>query len=1037
VADLESAVGGRGGAVVLIGEPGIGKTALAAELARRATSLGARVLWGRCSDLAARTEWESVAQALGALLDDGLLDAALAARCGGGLLAVLPDAAHLAPDLSPPAGADPETIAFTAARAISRLLRHVCLGQPCVLVIDDVHDADAASLRLLSRLAQEARTMKLWIVMTAREAELGARERVAEVAALTRDVTMTRLGALDREAGNELIRRVAPALPASTVERVLREAEGNPLFIGELAALLASRSSDDVQIPVGIKASIRSRLDRLPPETRGFVDALAVLGGHAPIERAAAIARVPQAAATLAFELGIAVHAGVSHARMSHALVRDVAYAELEHSHRNALHRRAAEDAAARVASGDHTAAIQHVRHLVASSEHVQAIDAAIVAARSASLRAADDEAVSLLETAGADLTGVDDRHRIELDIELGRALLRSGRSDDGVAACARAATMADKLGDPDLAARAALARGSVFRFGHVDRGLVAALAHSLAIRGPREDAIHARLLARHAAAEQPSLRPSEPIARAHEAFKLARRVGDDHVRLDVLHDGMAALVDFEDPRVRAELNGELLALARKTRAPWYELRALSRLVFDHADVGAASEADAVIDDLDHVARSFAHPRHQWRVAMMRAFRASSAGQWSTADRNLDEGIALGGDDPALTYALFGHRLARLRAQERAEELVQLVEESSSLRALHGMESMHHTVLAFAYVRTGQLDRARAEMPRALPCLQFEDVGFSAMYAEAAAALGDLEACAAVLPLLEKWGPRFASGGPMFMYVADPVERYLGLVVAALGDRARAIACLESALARLHASGSLPYIARPSIELATLLDSDSAPTARARAASLRKEAASIAERFDLVDLRVPAATETRTPYVPESPGFTLVREGEAWAITSRGSTFRLRDGRGLRILAQLVERPGEDLHALDLADTNEGTIDRGDAGVVLDARARAEYRARLVDIREDLADAERRQDLGWIDRLRTEAETIQMELARAFSPAGRARRSGMAAERARSAVTRRAREAIAKIAEHDPALGEHLSWAVRTGMTCSYRPNRS
>src|SRR5258705_269467 len=83
-------------------------------------------------------------------VDDGALDAALAARCGAGLLAVVPDAVHVAPEVVPPAGADPETIAFAATRATTRLLRHLCLQRPCVLVIDDVHDADPASLRLLA-----------------------------------------------------------------------------------------------------------------------------------------------------------------------------------------------------------------------------------------------------------------------------------------------------------------------------------------------------------------------------------------------------------------------------------------------------------------------------------------------------------------------------------------------------------------------------------------------------------------------------------------------------------------------------------------------------------------------------------------------------------------------------------------------------------------------------------------------------------------------------------------------------------------------
>ena len=1033
---LHAAISGRGAAVAVIGEPGIGKTALVHAIAARAQAAGARVLWGRCSDLGARTEWEPLAQALGALVDDGTLDLALATRCGAGLLAVVPDAAHVAPELMPPAGADPETIAFSATRATTRLLRHACLQQPCVLVIDDVHDADAASLRLLARLGQDARTMPLLILMTAREAELGARQRVAEVAELTRDLAMVRIGALARDAGVALIRRVAPDLPAPIVDRVLAAGEGNPLYLGELAALLASRattSGDELPIPVGIKASIRSRLDRLPADTRSLVEALAVLGGHAPLERAAEIAEVPPAAAALALELGIAVASGPAHARMSHALVRDVAYAELPAERRRQFHRRAAENASGRTRAGDHAAATEQVRHLVACGAAEEAIVAAIEAARAASARAADDEAVSILEIAGAGTKAIDARHRAELDIALGRALLRSGRSDEGIAACTRALALADQLNDADLAARAALARGSVFRFGHVDRGLVAALREAFRRRGPREDALHARLLARLAAAEQPSRDPAEPMKRAHESFALARRVGDDHVLLDVLHDGMGALVDFEHPRIRGAINQELLALARGMRAPWYELRALNRLVFDHADLGHAREADDTIEALDRVARSFAHPRHQWRVSMLRALRASSDGAWAAADRHLDEATALGSDDAMYPFALFGHRLARLRAQERSDELVQLLttDDNDPMRQFGDLVSLHAAATVAAFVRAGQLDRARELMPHARECIVFDDVGFTVMFAEAAAALGDREACTVLEPVLVRWTERFASGGPMFMYVADPVARYLGLVVAVLGDRTRAIELLDAALAQLRTSGLTPYLARTANDLAAVLETGTT-VERERAAALRKEAAEISERFDLVDLRAPAPATPATSS-DAAQRFTLVREGEVWAITSRGTTFRLRDSRGLRILATLVERPNEDLHALDLADSSDGTIDRGDAGEVLDARARSEYRARLVDLRDDLADAERRGDLGWIDRLRTEAELIQAELSRAFAPGGRARRTGAAAERARSAVTRRVRDAIAKIREHDAELGAHLEWAVRTGATCCFR----
>jgi hypothetical protein len=1007
---LAAARDGRGQTIVLIGEPGIGKTSLVSAIARDAGTL---VLWGACSGFGAQA-WEPIARALDSLFDQRLVDAAMVASCGVGLLAIVPEAGRLVPDLVAPVGADPETIAFTVARATTRLLRQICLARPCVLVIDDVHDADAATLRLVARLAQESRTMPLLIAMTAREGELAASAHAAEVAELSRVAKLVRITALDRVASTSLIRRVAPALAHPQIERVLATADGNPLYLGELAAVLATRSSAEIPIPVGIKASIGTRLDRLPADTRRLVNALAVLGTEAAVDTVGAVAGVATNAIGTAVELGIVVELS-GRVRLLHALVRDVAYAGIAPADRSELHRRAA---------GITHDTAERVRHFAAAGDAPRAIDIAIDAAHAAELHAADDEAVSLLETA-ATAGNVDDARRARLLVALGRARLRAGHGDAGVAACVQAAELGARIGDPDVGAAAALARGSVFRFGHVDRGLVAALRTAIDGRAPRDDAMHARLLARLAGAEQPSENPWRPIAMAHEAFAIARRIGDERVLLAVLHDGGSALVDIEDPRRRVAASLELRDLARRLRAPWYELRATMRLVFDHADLGDVAAVDATIDTFDGLARSFAHPRHQWRVALVRAARAASEGKWGAADRHAEEAIALGGDDPMQRYALFGQRYTRLRLQQRADDVLVLLDDERDLLA--GTEygdAVFAAYRAAAHARAGRLDEARRAVAAARPVLALEDLGLASLFSEAAAAVGDRGACLAALAKLEGYTHRYVHGGPMFCHFADPAERYLGIVLAALGDRERAIRHLESALERARTAKLPPAIAQIALDLANL---------GVRSADLSREARTLAEQLDLVDLRNDEQPADSTG------GFSLVLEGDAWAVTGSGRTFRLRDSRGLRILAKLVERAGTEIHALELVDGAEqsGVVDRGDAGEMLDARARAEYRARLVDLREDLADAEARGDLGWIDRLRTESEAIEAELSRAFSKSGRARRTGAAAERARSAVTRRVREAIAKIGEHDPELGKRLAWHIRTGMMCSYRENPS
>ena len=140
----------------------------------------------------------------------------------------------------------------------------------------------------------------------------------------------------------------------------------------------------------------------------------------------------------------------------------------------------------------------------------------------------------------------------------------------------------------------------------------------------------------------------------------------------------------------------------------------------------------------------------------------------------------------------------------------------------------------------------------------------------------------------------------------------------------------------------------------------------------------------------------------------------------------------MQMLAQLVERPGEDVHGLVLAsDDPSASLDEGGATDAIDARARASYTARLVAIDEELAEAERDQDRAREERLHREKDALTRELARAFGLGGRARAAG-ASERARVNVQRRLKDAIARIAEADPVLGAFLGKAVRTGTYCRF-----
>jgi len=153
----------------------------------------------------------------------------------------------------------------------------------------------------------------------------------------------------------------------------------------------------------------------------------------------------------------------------------------------------------------------------------------------------------------------------------------------------------------------------------------------------------------------------------------------------------------------------------------------------------------------------------------------------------------------------------------------------------------------------------------------------------------------------------------------------------------------------------------------------------------------------------------------------------------------MKDSLGMQYLARLIADPGRELHVLDLVATGRGgaddvAIDTGDAGELLDDEARADYRRRLDDLRETLAEAESFGDAARATRAREEIDFLGAELGRAVGLGGRARRAGSAAERARSAVQRRIKNAIVRIAEADPGLGSTLGRVIKTGNFCVYRP---
>jgi hypothetical protein len=178
-------------------------------------------------------------------------------------------------------------------------------------------------------------------------------------------------------------------------------------------------------------------------------------------------------------------------------------------------------------------------------------------------------------------------------------------------------------------------------------------------------------------------------------------------------------------------------------------------------------------------------------------------------------------------------------------------------------------------------------------------------------------------------------------------------------------------------------------------------------------------------------------------------EGDYWSVVFEGRTVRVRDLKGIRYLARLLAGPGRELHVLDLVAAESGLVpggerDRstgfshtgpGDAGEMLDVRAKDAYRRRLAEIEDDIDQARALGDTERAAQADAERDFLVRELSRAVGLGGRDRRAASASERARVSVTRAIRQGIVRIGEHHPALGEHLDRTIRTGMYCAYVPD--
>lgn len=1092
-AALAGAQGGRGGLYLISGEPGVGKTRLVERVAADATARGFHVLWGRCWESGGAPAYWPWVQVLRAALRgrDPAELVRTAGRVVGHLGQLVPELAPALParawipDLPLDTPAQARVVLFDAVHTVLSVL---AAERPVLVVLDDLHAADESSLLLLQYLARALQQGPMLVLATHRDWEMhrvpARRRLLGGLARTSQSVPLRGLGETDVARYMQAVDPGA-ALAPSLVAAVHRTTGGNPFFLQEVVRLLhehgldaATMSARDaVGVPLRVREMVRRRLESLSAGAGAMLPVAAVVGQEFDrVVLAAACGEPAERQLGLLDEAvgaGMLDHLGGHRYAFAHGIIREALREAIPPAERARLHARIGEVLEARGAAEAEAHLGELAYHFGEAArggvDPGKAVHYARQAAQLAFRRLAFEDAVAHVQRAllALDLDpGADLALRAELLLSLGDAQRRAGEADAARDTFAHAATLARRLGAADALAQAALGFGGIGRERiSADRDWIALLEEALVSLGDGDSALRARVLACLAMALYWSDGPERRDALSREAVAMARRLGDHATLAFTLNSSLKAVWAPGGVEERLATAGEILALSAVSGDRSLELEARRWNVVSLLEQGDVPAADREIAAVGRLAEELRDPLYRWQSLVWRSMRAALEGRFASAEELAAAALAAGervqshNSTPVYLGQVFQLRWLQGRLGELCDMLRSVVDDGVAGTA-------YRCGLAHAAAQRGDDALARRELDflaaGGFAALPHDSSRLSTLItlAEAIAAIGAADHAPVIYRELLPYAGLNAVVGPA-LGCFGAVARYLGMLAATAGHLADAERHFTDALVLNTRMGARPWIACTQGDLAAMLLGRGNPGDAERAADLRAAASATAEALDM-PLLVSRLRALVTPPpaaagpVSSSVPCRFVPEGEFWTVCFDGVTSRIRDAKGMRYLRMLLAHPGREFHVLALVADVDGAgeppsalrlgpeaLDRlgmhrgggGDAGVVLDAQARAAYRARRAELEAERDDAEAANDLGRRDRAAAEIEFFDRELSNAFGLGGRTRRAGSAAERARLSVTRALRTAIARMAAAHPALGQHLGTAVHTGTFCSYAPD--
>lgn len=646
---LAAARDGSGGLVLVSGPAGIGKTRTVEE----ATAVASAVVWGRCVDDPGAPPlwpWRRILRArpdVRAAVAEALSEV----------------------DLLRERSADPEAARFRFVTTATEAVLESAERDGLVVVLEDLHWADEASLRLLRHLAGELSRSRLLVVGTYRD-PAGTGERLDRtLPELLRWPSSRSLGLrpLTEDDVRAYLGNPSPGGSPAGIDAVRvahRRSGGNPLYLRAVVRLLRSAPDGAVDGGSELRHVVRTTLATLAPSSLDLLDTAAVLGEEVDAARLAAVTDRPLP--DVHAGLDAAVRAGVLTAvpdapgrrRFAHAVVRDAIYGELSPSTREELHRRAAEALEQVVAEDDAAAGLVAGHWLRAAGVEAlgRAASWARRAAETATRTLAFDEAARFLELAleSARRAGAGADELAGLLVELAMAQFRTGRFAPALEHAVAACDLASACGRTDLLAAAALAVHDVSA-PELQPGLLRMCERALEVVDAGSDpALRSRLLSQAASALADAGRLGAAGPLAIEALDLAEQCADPGAVIDAVRARMKASPTAVDPAEQLRLGRLAIEHSAATGQPLAALWGAKWRIDAGLELGDVATVDDELARVAALARSTRLPLVRWHDRRLRASVAALRGRFAEAFALNEEALELGSSELADDLAMRG-----------------------------------------------------------------------------------------------------------------------------------------------------------------------------------------------------------------------------------------------------------------------------------------------------------------------------------------------------------------------------------------------